>query len=405
MVYGILFTIGWLVALPWIVFAGRRRGTSWQTIWNRCRAPTMQVAKAPRIWVHAVSVGEAVLMQTLIERIRREAPSAEWVITAGTEGGLQTAKRLYPFAQVILTPFDLPWAMTSLVRHIQPNLLLLSEGDLWYGMLHRVAARNTPIAVVSAKMSARSAGRWSYFPWLAGKVMKLMQLVCAQDEEMAARLRRAGIPSNRIQVTGNLKLALSPKIASSEELSQWRERLSLPSKDRVLLIGSTHPGEEEPLLKALQPLVEEGWRLLLVPRHPARRPELEELLCRLGYQGDDSPVTLIAQMGVLTTCMQLASVTILGGSFVPGIGGHNLWEPVQLGCPVLYGPHHQTQKNLACEVAKIQGGACVGLEDLLAAVRHWNGRSIVVPSSGQIVERTWQALHSVPAIRDALQRS
>ena len=398
MLYGALSTLGWLLLFPWAVYSGRRRGTSWSTLLGRCRAPRdLPRQERPAIWLHAVSAGEVAAAQALVLKMRREDPETPWVITTGTEAGLAAAKRFYPDIPAVLAPYDTPWAMHALVCRINPKALLLAEGDLWYGMICRVARRKVPIIVVSGKMSERSAQRWERFSWFSRQMMKLLRFVCVQDEQAMQRFVRAGVSPESILVTGNLKLAMPVKRLSHHELQQWRQRLNLSERDRVLLLGSTHEPEERLLLQALHPLIQEGWKVLLVPRHPARKEALQALLQELGL--DSTQVMLLAEMGILVACMQLVNVTILGGSFVSGIGGHNVWEPVQVGCPVLFGPHHAAQVELAKQVQRVHGGECVEANGLVDAVRRWSSQRIQSEASQEVLDRTWTVLESMGLLR------
>ena len=164
--------------------------------------------------------------------------------------------------------------------------------------------------------------------------------------------------------------------SKKKELAQ---QLGIQEQDKVIVIGSTHDKEEATLLDLFTPLLEKepDLKLLFLPRHPERFRHVEELLAKQPYPYalfsakrplSTARLVLIDQMGVLPLCYQLAQLALVGGSFFPGVGGHDVLEPTRFGIPVLFGPYMETQVELTRLVMSAGAGSQVRLDQLQTAV-------------------------------------
>ncbi len=399
MIRHLLAAIAFGLATPFALWHGRKRGMPWRAILQRWRVPaSLQPAD---LWLHGVSAGEVRSLEPLVRWLQRHAPQLRLVISTGTAVGLQEARQLAGAERVFLLPFDLPWVMRSLLKRLNPKWLILAEGDLWWNMLQESQRRGTRRAILGAKVSDRSLRRWSFCLPLARRLWGMIDLFCAQSSEMADRLYQLA-PQAQIKVTGSLKLDRQPARLGEQELRQWRERLALQPDRPTLLVGSTHPGEELLLAQQLQLLVAAGWQILLCPRHPQRSSQILAELRAVGLSvqtlqdqqcaADPADIRLVGQFGVLTQLMQLANVVVLGGSFLPGVGGHNILEPLQLRRPVLWGPYMANQRDLVQRVRDIEGGESVLPECLSDAAQDWAERPVPELPAGQALLATLQAL-------------
>jgi 3-deoxy-D-manno-octulosonic-acid transferase len=410
-IYGILSTLVTALALPWAVIHGIRRGTPPCQVLSRLLVP--RHLERCDIWLHGVSAGEIRALQPLVEHLQRNHPELRFTISTGTATGLQEAQQISGASPCFLLPYDLPWTMRRLVRALQPQWLLLSEGDLWMGMLQQVRMSGCRVGVVGAKVSDRSMRRWRLVPTLARRLYGLVDLFCAQSQEMASRLKVWARDPKLVVAVGSLKEERSLRVLDEPAKNLWRKRLGLHVDRPVLLLGSTHPGEEVLLLQAARPLLQQGWQIVICPRHPAR---LSQILAELAQQGlipdgavqqsselqklqlpldhASAPIIVVAQFGVLTDLMQLSDVVVVGGSFLPGVGGHNILEPIQLGRPALWGPHMENQRSLEERVMSLRGGEAIVPADLAAACHRWKER---VPerrpqNAEGTLSATWKAL-------------
>jgi 3-deoxy-D-manno-octulosonic-acid transferase len=306
--------------------------------------------ESPLIWIHAVSVGETKAASTLITHIHKSHPKAKIAISTVTETGYQLAKTLIPTAVLhFRLPLDLSWVMRSLVEKLNPTLLILVEGDYWPQMLKACQKKGAKIFVVSGKLSTRSMKGYRYMR----SVLKRVDHFFVQNGIYAERFNHLGF--HNVTVSGNLKFDLEPSISPLNVKGEW------------VTIGSTHSGEEVAILEALQPLLNKRpeLQLFLAPRHPERFEKVREFL--RSYPR----VHLIDRMGLLPSCYHHSRLAIVGGSYDPKIGGHDILEPVRLGIPVLFGPYMHTQEELKNLIEEAKVGESCPLSSLSERVEFY----------------------------------
>jgi 3-deoxy-D-manno-octulosonic-acid transferase len=325
------------------------------------------------IWIHAVSMGEMRAVIPLFHRIREMRPGAAIVISSTTETGQAEAKRsMQDAAAHFFLPLDFSFVIRRFLNRLQPSLLILSESDFWYHLLKLAKERGTRIALVNGKVSERSCSRFRKVPFLVRRIFSQFDLLCVQSELYRERFVVMGVSSLKLHVTGNLKFDVSAPARETSRLT--REQLSIATSDRVLVIGSSHAPEEEWFLTALAPVWKAvpNLKVLLVPRHPERFNVVARLLeeravpfCRFSAGSNrDVPLILIDVMGVLAQAYQMADLAIVAGTYVSHVGGHNLFEPVLCGTPVLFGPHTHNQSDLKARILEASAGREVLLEKL-----------------------------------------
>ena len=340
-------------------------------------------------------MGETRAMIPIVERLKQHYPDAELFFSSTTETGHQEAQKSLPGgADYFFLPIDFSWTARRLVKRLRPCLLILSEGDLWFHTMRAVRKRGGEVVVLSGKISEVSARRFSRFPFLAKKLFKEIDLFCTQNEEYAFRIQSLLSDRERLSVTGNLKLATPSIHLSQSETASWLKTLGIEKGDKVLTVGSTHPNEEEEIIEQLREFSD--YKILLVPRHPERFPIVKKLLNRLNQKN----VILVDRMGILPVCYQLSELAIVGGSFLPGIGGHNVFEPIQAKIPVLFGPHMQSQKELKTLVLDAKAGKETSLQTLGQTVKEvLQNREVLSENAAQLasigeesLNKTWKAL-------------
>lgn len=331
--------------------------------------PYIQKGAKKLIWIHAVSMGETKAVLPLAKSLKEEFSDALFLISSVTETGHAEAKKSFSFFDFhVYLPFDFSWIIGPIIKRVKPDLIIISENDLWYHFLSEAKKNGAKIAVVNGKLSERSLKRFSVFSFFAKKLFSLIDLYCLQSDRYKERFLKLNIPEEKLVVTGNLKLDAKVKGLSLEELQNARQTLKIKEGGVAIVAGSTHPLEEELLIRSLLPLWSKfsNLKLLLVPRHPERFNAVASLLktmqipfCRFSEiekaQGDEK-VLLIDAMGVLLTCYQIGDIAIVGGSFVPKIGGHNILEPAQFGKPVLFGPFMHSQQDFVDLIHEFKAG-------------------------------------------------
>ncbi len=315
-----------------------------------------------RIWIHAVSLGETKAIIPLLAEIK----DAEIYITTATQTGQTEAKKITKNAFYL--PIDFSFVMKKLVKRVDPDLFILVETDFWYNLLSELKKRGVKTALVNGKLSTKSYSRFKFFKSFANALFDKIDLLCLQSNLDKERFVSLGINSEKLAVTGNLKF--DAKIAPSN-----RQDLNFPQSKNLVTIALTHNNEENLILNELEKL--EGYTFLLAPRHPERFKEISLLLKRkkIPFRTitekplPDERVILIDQMGVMDDCYEKSTAVIMGGSFVPHIGGHNIFEAARYNIPVLFGPYTHKQTSLIAALQHHQTIQQIPIEKLSSTLQ------------------------------------
>jgi 3-deoxy-D-manno-octulosonic-acid transferase len=312
----------------------------------------------PLVWIHAASVGEATAMLALIERLLRERPALQILVTTGTVTSARLLEtRLLPSrAWHQFAPVDLPHWIGRFLDHWRPDLALWVESELWPNLVLGTNARGVPMVLLNGRLSARSFARWRWFPGLIRPVLGAFALCLAQDHEQAERLRRLGARS--IAVAGDLKAAAEALPVDALQLESLRRQIG---RRPVWLAASTHSGEEEIVADVHRDLsmIRPDLLTVIAPRHPARGDAIAGMLSDRGLRtarrchGEaitgGTEIYLADTMGELGLFYTVTGIAFVGGSLVAK-GGHNPLEAARLDCAVLHGPHVSNCAGMAAEL-------------------------------------------------------
>jgi 3-deoxy-D-manno-octulosonic-acid transferase len=272
----LLYNALWYPALPFALMATGTRGKHDR----RQRMGHLDLpadGDRPRIWIHASSVGEVEAIRSVAHGLLREMEGARLVITTMTPTGRDAARRRIAGAEVCaLAPLDCRAVVRRFVRNVRPHLLVIVETELWPNYFHEAKRAGARVVIVNGRISKRSAARYRRAKRLFAPALNSADLILAQTADDARRYARIGAARDRVVVTGNTKFDL-------DQLDEAVLRPALQSfvnNHQVLVAGSTSKGEEAILIEAWQRLRDQfpGLRLVLAPRHPARTPEIEEVL-------------------------------------------------------------------------------------------------------------------------------
>jgi 3-deoxy-D-manno-octulosonic-acid transferase len=366
-----IYNLAWYPALPFALLVGGGRDSQ-----NR-RERLGEIAepdpaRSPRIWVHAASVGEIEAVRPIVGGLARALPRAAIAITTMTVAGREAAsRRIGERAACQLAPLDCPLVVRRFIRRLRPQLVLIAETELWPNFFVESARAGARVALINARVSARSISRYRLIRPLIARALAHADLVLAQSEADAARYRELGASPKRVIVTGNTKFDLD-----SEAAAQPRPALANFVSGRPSLVaGSTAPGEERMVLTAHHHLLERfpTLGLVIAPRHLERISEVEAELHAAGIEyakasalsengssaGANVRVLLLDTMGDLRRLFASAAIAFIGGSIAPPRGGQNLGEPAQAAVPVLFGPHYENQQQVGDALIAAGGGVVV----------------------------------------------
>jgi 3-deoxy-D-manno-octulosonic-acid transferase len=335
---------------------------------------SLQRPEGPLLWLHAASIGEAQSVLVLIDRMTRERPKLNVLMTTGTVTSASLmAERLPSRALHQFVPVDRPAWVRRFLGYWRPDMAIWVESELWPNLLLETAARGVPMVLLNARISEGSHSGWQRARGLAHRLLSSFSLVLAQDATIAGRLRDLG--AGNVTVSGNLKTAAAPLPATASELVALQEAIGARP---VWLAASTHDGEEAIAGQVHAKIAQDrpGLLTIIAPRHPQRAAEIAAALTRDGLtvarRSLSEPITdavdiyLADGTGELGLFYRIAPVAFIGGSLIPH-GGQNLLEPAVLKCAILHGPHVTNFQAIADELAQAGASRRVDSADGLAS--------------------------------------
>ncbi len=315
------------------------------------------------IWIHAVSVGEALTARALAEDLKARYPRLRLYLSTTTMTGHEVARRsLQHVDAVFYFPFDWSFIVRRTLALVKPRLFIMMETEIWPNLLRECRTRDIKTLLINGRISARSYPRYKLIRSFFRRVLLDVDRFCMQSDESARRLIDLGADPARVTVTGSLKFD-SLEVPRVTAHGRPRERVlrffTVPPHRVVIIAGSTLRGEEAPVLRAFERVrtLSPGALLILAPRHAERFGEAEQLARETGLsvvRRSDLPidaepradVVVLDTIGELAQLYQIATAVFVGGSLVDQ-GGHNILEPAIFGKPIVFGPYMQNFREIA----------------------------------------------------------
>ena len=330
---------------------------------------------APRIWIHALSVGEVASSHALVKALRIAFPDVNLFFSTTTAAGAAFAKSTLGNQVDYFIPFplDILPCVNKFLDLVDPDLFLLVETDFWPNFLSGLDKRKVPAVLVNGRISRSSFERYHRLRLFFRPLFDAFAAICMQTVEDVERMVALGVSAKRVKALGNLKYEAAGLEPVGGEIE--REDLGISSDRRVWAAGSTHSGESEMVLRVHKRLEEDfpGLLLLLAPRQVARGEALAALAQSEGLavarrsQGGGaltSSVLLLDTIGELSGSYRLCEVAFVGGSLVPK-GGHNPLEPAFFARPVLFGSHMEDFIEVSSDLVQVGGALWVAGEEEL----------------------------------------
>lgn len=313
---------------------------------ERLGTASIERPPGPLIWVHAASVGESLSVLPVMDSILNQYHDVSILITTGTVTSAQLIDQRKP-ERVIhqFVPVDLPGAVAEFLDHWQPNLGLWVESEFWPNLISQAAKRQIPLALVNARISAKSHKKWKKWPKTIECLLNCFSVVLAQNNDISDML--ASLGAKDPVVAGNLKFVADPLPFDKDEFAKLDQHMTGRLR---WIVASTHPGEEEMAAQAHLQLkkITQKFLTIVVPRHPERGEDvalsLEALNLKVARRALDQPIEMDTDiyvadtLGELGLFYRLCDIAFIGGSLVPH-GGQNPLEAARLDCAILHGPH------------------------------------------------------------------
>lgn len=349
--YEVLLYLVLIVAVPWFLVTGVLRGKYLANLPERM-GNYHGAAGEHDLWIHAVSVGEALAARPVVAEILRQRPSTSIVFTTTTITGQAQARRLFPNATVTYFPFDFAFAVRRFLHHHQPRVFATMETEIWPNVTRIARARGLRMLLANGRISDRSFPRYRFFRTIVGSVLQKYDRILAREETDRERFVAIGAPREIVEVSGNVKFDYEPDHSPLEIAPELE---SLIGNRKVLILGSTMEGEDEALLPELERLfAEHNAFVVIAPRKPERFEQVAGLLqtSSLRFQrrseisGAAADILLLDTLGELAKMYRYATAAFIGGTLVP-IGGHNPIEPAAAGVPVCFGTSMSNFREIA----------------------------------------------------------
>ena len=370
-----LYTLVLFALLPWallhLLWRSRLQG-EYLRHWGERFGQYGKKPLASVIWIHAVSVGETRAAETLITAFAERWPDHRILMTHMTPTGRQTGIELYgDRVDRVYLAYDYPFSVARFLDHWHPDFGLIMETELWPNLIAACRRRDIPLLLVNARMSEKSAARYTMFPALTRDALHGLCGIAAQADADAVRLRALG--AGDVEVLGNLKFDLEPPTTQLALGKMFRKAIG----DRaVFLCASTREGEEDLILDAWKRAAPAaGTLLVIVPRHPQRCDQVAALIRSAGFRlqrrteglaEKDTEVWLGDSLGELFAYYAACDVAFVGGSLLK-FGCQNLIEACAVGKPVLIGASTYNFARAAADA--IHAGACLQVSDATQLTR------------------------------------
>jgi 3-deoxy-D-manno-octulosonic-acid transferase len=388
--YEVFYFCVWFVWSFYILVSSLFKKRNLIHFWKRLFPDAIPTGDEPIIWIHAVSVGEVIAAIPLLKELRKRG---RLVISCVTETGIATAKKLTEDVTIVPLPFDFRYSVRRCLKNVQPKMVLLSEGDFWPVFVDEMKKKGACLGLFNGKMSDKTFKRLLKISFFAKWLYAPLDFLCVQSELMKERFTKVGVNSEKIYVTGNTKVDVEIQKSSDESVEAYKKQLHIDETDFVVILGSTHAPEEEILIQKLYPLLEKysDLKVIVVPRHPERSVDIYKQLamykvpCSLFSKCENFwKLLVVDSMGQLIPLYQISHLSIVCGSFVEKIGGHNIFEPAFFQKPIVVGPYMHSQKMLFESAMKGEAVTQVTIdalpsyaEDLItnAALREQRGKA------------------------------
>lgn len=349
-IYDLIFFIFSLIYLPLYLFCGKfHQGFS-----RRLGSLPADLNLDRPIWIHAVSVGEAISIKGLVSQLRKTYPQKKIVISTVTATGNKVALGLVNEGDLLTyLPLDFSFIVSKVLKKINPCVFIIAETEIWPNLISCLYQQKIPVVTVNGRISDRSYAGYSAIKLFIRPILRKVNRFCVQSEVDALRLQNLGVEKQDIEVTGNVKFDIDLEESSAVNVSAYRQKLWLGQNDKLLVCGSTHPKEEELILKAYAQLliIFPELKLLIAPRHPQRSKEIANLAAGKGFMPIfissitgacpaciNKAIFILDVIGELLNYYSAADIVFMGGSLIKK-GGHNILEPASLKKPVVFGPY------------------------------------------------------------------
>ena len=418
--YNVLFAIVYPFLLPGFLLRMLRRGGYAARMGDRFALYPERIVSAFKegegkfVWIHAVSVGEVQVAAQFMREWRQVENDVRFCFSTTSSTGWRTAERVIAEGDILIyNPLDFPSFVKSALKLVKPRAAVLVESEIWPVFIRTAKRYSVPVFLVNARVSDRSAPRYRRARFLFKDVFSCFAAIFAQSQLDRRRLVDAGAPESRVHVTGSFKFDAAHRAAPEKEaeLRRWT------GEGRILLGGSTWPGEDEVLIDAYSKLRgrDAALKLVIAPRHFEKADAVEANIVKAGFKcvrrsrgesssGDANEVLLADTTGELMGFYAIADAVFVGKSLCEH-GSQNMIEPCLCAKPVLVGPYTENFRPVMDELlsdnAIVQAAGFSDFENKLGEIL-FGDRELGLRAAAAVESRRGVVEKCVERIRGAL---
>lgn len=365
-----LYLLFLLIASPWMLWRivkGKSRRGWLQKLFGCVPARTQP---GPCLWLHAVSVGEVNLLQPVVDQLLAQQPELQIAVSTSTETGYDLAQAKYPKHQVFFCPHDFSWAIQRVLKRIKPNAIVLAELELWPNLIAVAGSQQIPVVVINGRVSENSHRGYQRFGFATKPMFRGLTMVLAQTKTYAERFISLGCDESRTSISGSVKFDGVSTDPSNPNTTRLADEAGLKAEDFVFVAGSTQLEEDliaVEVFSRLKPTFPQ-LKLILVPRHPDRCPQLKQQLKKSAIDVDlrtdidanrDSDRPLVVNViGELGHWWGRANAAYVGGS-MGSREGQNMIEPSAYAVPTSFGPRTKNFRDVVDQLLAQDAAAVV----------------------------------------------
>ncbi|MBA4390429.1 MAG: hypothetical protein C0399_05780 [Syntrophus sp. (in: bacteria)] len=356
----IIYNIFTILCFPVFLFIGITRQKIRKNFFERLFPSGTKGELDNTLWIHAASVGEAVIADNLVKFINKHTKIDKFLITTNTYYTKDLLlKKVGKNVHVQALPFDLLFSVKRFFNYGHPKALLIVETEIWPNLIWQAKKRGCSVIILNGRISDRTFKNYTKFSFFIKSVLSHVDFVFAQSEEHKKRFIKIGMDPAKVICTGNIKY-----FRDLEGIE------SISNKENIITFGSVKEQELPHIYNTINSIKNTfpGYRIFLAPRELHLTAAIEKALSSsfsVAYYSNirnnpvsDVDIVIVDTIGDLLHIYAKSMVAFVGGSLAP-YGGQNMLEPLFFATPVLFGPFVENFKDIARRVIEYNAGIMV----------------------------------------------
>lgn len=358
----ITYNILTFIALPFFLLFSLTNKKIRKNILERL-APHRIAGEHGMLWIHAASIGEALIAENLVNYMRKSTGFQRFLITTNTHyAGELLKKKLGDHVRVRSLPLDFICSIQRFLENTRPLALLIIETEIWPNLIWLTKKRGIPVMIINGRVSDATIKRYKRFTFFLKHVLSDIDCILAQSEEHMNRYISIGMNPGKVINTGNIKY-YRRSVGPSGDIAQ---------KEKIITYGSVREKELDTIFGTIKRLKDHfpDYTIFVAPREVHLTETIEKelsssfrctrysVLKKMPSSDMNTDVVVVDTIGDLLDIYKRSRVAFVGGSLAP-YGGQNILEPLFFGTPVLFGPSMENFRDIAKQVAEDQAGIMV----------------------------------------------